>query len=392
MAWSLEGNSTDPEEIKIYNYVKKQSKSKELARTLSRFLSLRKFLDTSNFNDAVELRKNVLYNGKPVFTPYEASQLFKMMSKTGGGQEHDQVELMDNIVRQWATFVYGWTPAFIADIEDAVSPYVFILRTLEYDPTFGPLLGIALDSITAILPVISTTIENLAPEVIGLLPIPEAGPIGAIIGWMVASIFVFLGMIIHISRRHFGQAFIISFGLIPFVGSSLYNAAMSGEKFLTKVAAKRNKLIAVSGKLLGEEVAATLENYIPDPLAAPPPDMPPPPIPSTGTMFSGLQAIAEKTGIPTSIKGAKELAAKHGVPTSIEGAKELAAKHGVPTSIEDAKDLAAKHGVPTSIEGAKDLAAKHSIPVSVEPRGGKQLSRIKHKKKKWSRTQRKLKQ
>jgi hypothetical protein len=193
--------------------VQNQSKNTDFANAVSKFIELRKYLDSQTYSDSEKLRQDILTNGKPLFSKNEAEQLFELISKKGGAD----VELIDNIIRQWLSFVHSWSPEFITNTTDSLTPYIFILKTLEYDSSFGPLVGMALDSMTSILPTIATTIENLSPEVIGLLPIPEAGPVGAIIGWMVASIFVFLAMLIHISREHFGQAFVISFSLIPLV-------------------------------------------------------------------------------------------------------------------------------------------------------------------------------
>jgi hypothetical protein len=164
--------------------------------------------------------------------------------------------------------MYEWQPSFIKEGLDMISPYVFIAKTLESGP-FGPIFGIALDAVTATLPAIATATENLTPEIIGFLPIPEAGPVGAIIGWMIASVFVILSMLIHISQQHFGQAFIISFLLIPFLGTTLYNGALSGEKFATKAVAKREKLINTVSDLFGEVPATVVEAAIPDPLETP---------------------------------------------------------------------------------------------------------------------------
>jgi len=355
MAWVLENNPINPHELAIFRYVKNQSGNTDLAKTVMRFISLRAYLDSHTFSSSGELRKNIVSRGLPLFTKLESEQLFKLVSKKGGAED---VELADNIIRQWVNFIYSWTPAFLTDIEDSVTPYVFILRTLEYDETFGPLLGIALDSVTSILPVIATTIENLAPEIIGLLPIPEAGPVGAIIGWMVASQFVFLAMLIHISRQHFGQAFLISFSLVPFIGSSLYAAAMSGEKFLKKTASRRDRLLDTTRRLLGDVPADTLNILIPDPLAVP--------------------IEFKKHDIPSSIT------------STIGSLKQKASELGLPTSIEEAKAKASELGMPTSIEEAKAKLTQLGAPISLVTRGGKQLSRKKHRITKW-RTQRRSK-
>lgn len=328
MTWSLEDNPLNHKELEIYKYIKKQSGNSGLAHTVSRFIDLREYLDTHTFDSPAELRKSILSHGSPIFSKTESEHLFNLIAKTGGGGA--DVDIADNVINQWVRYMYEWQPSFIQEGVDMVSPYVFIAKTLESGP-FGPLLSIALDSVTATLPVIATAAENLTPEIIGFLPIPEAGPVGAIIGWMIASVFVVLSMLIHLSRAHFGQAFLISFLLIPFLGTTLYNGALSGEKLATKVVAKREKLINTVSDLFGEVPATVVEAAIPDPLETPE---------DTSKKQVDLLDMGKKT-----ISG---LTSAVGLPTSLH---ELAEK----------------------VEGPKT--------------GGKRLSRHNHSKGKW-RTQR----
>jgi VIT1/CCC1 family predicted Fe2+/Mn2+ transporter len=165
--------------------------------------------------------------------------------------------------KRWVEFMYEWQPNFIKDSIEVVGPYVFIGKALEQGE-FGPIFSIALDSMTAALPSIATGIMNITPTVVGFLPIPEAGPIGAVIGWMLASVFILLLVLLHITREHFGQAFVVSFLLIPFVGTTLYNGALSGEKFVTKLNDKRKTLIDSIATRFGEESGIVAEAVIPD--------------------------------------------------------------------------------------------------------------------------------
>jgi|UniRef100_A0A6C0B0W7 hypothetical protein len=298
MVWSLEDNPLDHKELEIYKYVKKQSGNSGLAHIVSRFVSLREYLDSNRFASPAELQKNVLSHGVPVFSKNESEHLFKLAAKTGGGAD---VELVDNVIGQWVKYMYEWQPSFIQEGVDMISPYVFIAKTLE-SGTFGPLFSIALDSITATLPIIATSAENLTPEIIGFLPIPEAGPVGAIIGWMIASVFVSLSMMIHLSRAHFGQAFVISFLLIPFLGTTLYNGALSVEKFGTKVSAKREKLINTVSDLFGEVPATVLEGLMPDPLKTPE-DMSEQRVNLLETGKKSLTNLASSVGLADKIEG-----------------------------------------------------------------------------------------
>ena len=289
MAWSLEDNPLNHREVEIYKYLKKASGDSNFAHTVSRFVDLRDYLDSHKFEDGNDLRNKITSRGVPLFSSSEAEHLFKLIAKTGGG-------VTDNIINGWVRYMYEWQPSFIKEGIDTISPFLFITKTLE-SGELGPIFGIALDSIAATLPTIATSVENLTPDIIGFLPVPGSGPVGGIIGWMLASVFVVLSLLLNISRQHFGQAFLISFLLVPFMGTTLYNAALSGERLLEKTAAKREKLIDSVGKLYGEPSAAVVDSLVPDPFEE---DAPAPTV------------TLESLGIPTNL---------HELADKVEGPK-----------------------------------------------------------------------
>jgi len=329
MEWTLESNSVDPKEVEIYKFV--ATREPELARNIVKFISLHSFLESNQFTDSDELRKSVTSNGKPIFTKDEAKILFEKTLKRGGN-----VEVMDKIVRNFMNWAYGWTPAILADGIDAVDrnagSYIFIASILEKDPRFGAMFSLAMNSLTSLLPSIAIGIENVTPEIIGFLPIPEAGPVGGVIGWMIGSMVAFFAMLIHLSREHFGQAFLLSFTLIPFVGTTLYSAAQSGEKFVVKTSADRDRLIESARNFLGDDTADTLSNVLPD-LTAEPPPLPVRELPAP------IAALIPES-IPTldDIKArAFDTVAQAGLPTSLDEAKAKVAQAGLPASLDEAK-------------------------------------------------------
>ncbi len=266
-----------PEELKLREYLEKQTKDAELAVTTSRMWSLYQYVMSQNFKSPQEIEKSAYHDKeltKPIFTKRTARSLYNMLSPMKGGAE--DVEAYDALIRRMISFVRGWTPQFVLDVTDSTAPYVFILKTMEQNPSYGPLLGVALDATVSTLPVISTTIQNMAPELIGLIPIPEASLVGVVVGWLLASTFVILNMAIHVSRDHFGEAFVVSFGLIPLVGTSLYNAALSGQRFLGKLSKKRSKLINSARLIAGDGTADLLDGIVPDLTFVPSETAPPP--------------------------------------------------------------------------------------------------------------------
>lgn len=415
MEWELNDPPEHKEEQILVEYLTKELGDHEAAKLAGRMWSLYTFLEVADFEDAEELREHVLSNGKPLFSEKEAKQVFEMIPHQTGGAE--DVELLDNMVHRFITFVYNWTPAFITDITDSVTPYVFILKTLEYDTSFGPFIGIALDSANAILPSIATTIQNVTPDIVGLVPIPEAGLVGAIIGWMVASGFIFVAMVLNISREHFGQAFIQSFQLIPFVGTSMYNAAMSGERFLKKTASRRERLIETTRNTLGDDAASVVDTIIPDPLynpdttplsatSTPKPSFS---IPSLSDLKSMATSKLGELGVPTSVeqlkqRGMQELSTR-GIPTSTDEAKQMAInrateeakQRGIPLSLGEANqkvydkalNVRDQLGIPKSFgestQRFKNMFSKKKVDEAQQPvqQAGKRLSRRHHTYGKW---------
>ena len=268
--WAFDDPLNDEKEITVVNYLKKQTKDKELSEHAGRLWGLYLFLSSKSFSSPDEIQSSVFLDTKrtePMFTREESERIFELLNQQQGGASKEEVEILDNLVLKWVYFIRDWSPAFVTDTADTLSPYIFILKGLEENEEFGPLIGIALDATEAGLKTTAAVIQNMAPVIVGLLPLPEAGPVGAVLGWMVASIFIVLLVAVHVSRRQFGQAFIVSFGLIPIAGESLYNAAMSGERFLQKTSAKRGRLLDSTRKILGDGVADTLDSVIPDPLS-----------------------------------------------------------------------------------------------------------------------------
>jgi hypothetical protein len=272
--WVYDSPPRDPHETLVVDYLTKQTKNPEFSKKVGRMTGLYDYLASNRNMSPAEIRKRVLLDSKtPMFTKKQSEELHTLLAKSGGNQLDADADVLDGVIRRSMTFVYDWSPAFVTGVVDTVTPYALILNTLEQNEEFGPLLAIALDATEAGLKITASTIQTMSPIIIGLLPIPEAGPIGAVVGWFVASFFIFFLVLIHISRAHFGQAFIAMFNMIPIVGQSLYNAAIAGERFLTKTAHRREKLLeaVVNVPIAGPTIAGLIDSVVPDPLYVEPP-------------------------------------------------------------------------------------------------------------------------
>lgn len=357
MTWTLQSQPVGAHELEVYKYLKTQTGNTELARNVTQFMDLRNYIDGHNFQSAAELRKNILSNGEPLFSKNQSETIFEKSKKRGGGS--------DSALRSLVDFFYGWMPyGFTVIAEDVITPNIYILSVLEKDPEAGPLYTVALDAVTASLPPAATAISDITADVIGAIPIPESGPVGGLIGWMVGSVLSFLVMMIHLSRRHFPEAAMLSFDLIPFVGQALYQAALAGEKFVKKTADKRDKLIQTATRLYGNDIGSIVSDLIPDLTVETPDTFKAPP----GTVDLA-ETIKNNIPSPASLIPA-------GLPTSLDQAKQIAT--------QKVSDL----GLPTSVNQAKQMVANQAInSLQSKSAGGNQLSSRLYSKSKW-RTQR----
>jgi len=296
-------------------------------------LDLYKFLKSRKFSSPEELWNTVTQEGHPLFTHEEALEVYKQLKMRGGGQS---AEFFDAMARKLATYTGDWIPNY-------AKGYLYFLKGLEQNPDQGPLVSTMLDVVAQGLPTLASTIQTIAPQLIGALPLPSAAIAGVVIGWIMSAFLLFLAIITNLSRKKFGAAFVTSMALLPVVGSSIMNAAKSLERIAGKMSDRRKRLVGSVNKLFGPVVGTTVTEYIPDLNEPPGVDEP---IPSIG--LPSLSSLS----IPTSLDAAKAMALRN-VPA------------GIPTSLNAAKDMALNNvpvGIPSSLDATKGVLPVPSIP------------------------------
>lgn len=103
----------------------------------------------------------------------------------------------------------------------------------------------------AVLPIIAVNLQNFTPLVIGLIPIPYANFIGIAIGYCFSAFFLWLAILLGISRQQFGSAVEATAGLIPVVGPTAMNWVAKANFTAAKLNARRKKVM--------ESISQTLE-------------------------------------------------------------------------------------------------------------------------------------
>jgi len=300
MTWELEENTDNQEELKIYKYITKQSKNPKFAKTLIRFLNLYEYLKTHKFKTSEELRKNILSKGQPLFSEKEADEVFGMSVMRGGESKYP---LLNNFLRQFLGWVYKWQPAVLADFTDQVTPIkerLQIFKHIRDDYELGEIYGIVLDSITKIIPMNVTVLENVANE------IPGIGPVSGLIATMISSVLIVFNNMIHFAEGDDAAIIVDSFLMIPFIGTSLHSIANSTESQISNISQKRQKLIDTVKNSFGQEESILVAKYIPDLN-----NLDSYEIPSVESLKESTLSIAEKRGLPTSVDAVKNLGQQH---------------------------------------------------------------------------------
>ncbi len=126
---------------------------------------------------------------------------------------------------------------------DGLLWYTFILYSLEQNELIGPFLSTALDTITLSLPILADLVTDTAGELIGLAPIPYAGKLGNVIGYALSLMFVFMAVLLNMSRKHFGTAFITSLEAIPMIGDVASDGAQKFEMGAERYLQNRKRLL-----------------------------------------------------------------------------------------------------------------------------------------------------
>lgn len=275
--WDFDAPTQDPRIQNVQSYITQRSQSTKAGLNAARMLGLYGFLKAHPFSSPEDLRKAVTQGGEPMFTPEEAAQVHEALKQKGGGAPPP--EFFDKIIRKLLTI----NPFTLLEMAKSFLPMpsstgtgglpfqlpslkslIFMLYAFERDPNYGPLLSVALDTTTKLLPTIAMSAQTMAAPLAGLIPLPGAGAAGAMIGWAVGAVFAFTAILMNLSRRKFGTAFVTSMGLIPVAGPAIMEAAEDLESTMARVSQRREKLVQSTRSVLGDAIASQVEGIIPD--------------------------------------------------------------------------------------------------------------------------------
>ena len=239
------------------------------AQNVDSMISAYEALYKGKFNSAEDIRRSFTKDGEPLFTPEQAKSVFKKIQPFNfqkGGAPVDSI--LNTTIRNAIDSAAGITPPAPANpaiqggiksmqlIVRTIIPFIFILDTLENTPLFGDLIGAALDVTAAVLPVIASNIQTLTPGIVGLIPLPLAGTVGIILGWLFSLFFLWLAMVIGISRKEFAAALEATAGMVPVIGPALSRGVKAAETVGTKFYNRADKISTSISKAFGSLMGA----------------------------------------------------------------------------------------------------------------------------------------
>ena len=149
------------------------------------------------------------------------------------------------------------TPESIKGILDPIRKFIFPLSEVPVMvdgneqpegwvariPVTGQAVSMGLTIATEFNKTAAKLAQQYTPMIIGLVPIPFSAPVGIALGYMMSAMFIFFNMVIFTAQHRFGDVYIQSLALIPFVGLAFQNFGDSSDKFMETFAEKRQALI-----------------------------------------------------------------------------------------------------------------------------------------------------
>jgi hypothetical protein len=243
----------------LYGQITGKHLGNDAANAVDKMMDAYTELSSKAFKTADELRSHFLQGDKPMFSEEQAKNIFNKTRMTGGSTESVVNDALTGILNIISGKTVPGPPnpaiqAAIATVQQAIRimlPFVFILNTLEQSPLFGELLGAALDITSSILPITASSIQTGTPALVGLIPIPFAGTVGMVLGWVFSFYFLWLAMVIGISRKDFAGALEATAGMIPVIGGTAMKAVASFDRVSTKLANRAERIQASISEVYG---------------------------------------------------------------------------------------------------------------------------------------------
>lgn len=285
MVWDYAGRHP---QYRAGQIVFKHTKNAQFRDAVNRALDLVETLLTKKFKSPTEIRKYFVIGKESLFSPRMSEKVYrKLYRKTGGGPNDGLIsDLVVNGANGLVGTIFGSNPA-----ESDLHNTMFFLKGIETSGiTLLPFVPVTLISSSVEIFVefllsAAIGVDELGPW-LGLLPLPGAGAVGAVIGEAIKAVLAFIAAAIATSRKDFETAFEAMLLSIPIAGVMLTRAYRSEEKLTAKYKARVSEAL----------------NQLPDiqeMVMRAPPEVP------------GADTLAEIASRPSTIAGTRRKRVKH---------------------------------------------------------------------------------
>ena len=127
---------------------------------------------------------------------------------------------------------------------NAFLPTIFFLDFSEKHTNFALYMDMAVTVVKKLLHTGATAAQTITPIIVGLVPLPEMGTVGAIIGWLYSIALLSIAAAVGFVSRDFGYTAESLAGMIPVVGSTAMRIIHSGDETATRYT---NKFYRMTG-------------------------------------------------------------------------------------------------------------------------------------------------
>jgi hypothetical protein len=231
--------------------------------------------------------------GLPPAQPFQSTLPVVPTVMPGHGLDKDESrsKFWDKMIRKLIYPVTRYIPAYLSPMLSSM----FILYNLEQHPQYGVLISTYFDTVTLSMPVVADFIAELVAKLGGTFGglLPGGGAIANVASQVIVVLFVVTGVVLNVSRKHFGSAFKLSLEAIPVLGESLSTGAQQIEIGVERYLQNRKRILGQIQTTM-PKVAAFAEYWTPTPDIV---EGPPPPMSVNIIKSEAGDAIEKTTGV-----------------------------------------------------------------------------------------------
>ena len=226
----MEWNYEDPPS-KYHKLILKRYKNLTIVKESLKLWSLVGFLRKHSFKNANILRGSVLKNGKPMFSKYQAVNIFKALKQKGGKNQISEFPLVDAAVKKGVEWISGYDPTgAIGFMSNAGTNITNSVK--EFEKTY-PVIGLATDIAPRVLSTAADGVNEVAVDI--------AGPLGAAAA-VVSMPLAAAAATIDAAEGDLGKAAVNLVQGVPLFGDGVANILKQAQGAADKVNESRKTL------------------------------------------------------------------------------------------------------------------------------------------------------